>query len=472
MNNAFAVTKRISSSWTSVAIQRPSQAFQLPAPITFLWGCHNGCRHFIAPKLDCRHKGELAGRVIPAPRAILNDGLQLCRAFASRAKTPKKQKNSKSTTSSVELRRLRPAEIVNVFGRLVDVNYGNDLLQAIQMQRINGVLDEEIKKPEVTPDMFTRGLAYLREHYSVDEDAAIRRRIEREEESIEQAALVEIEEAKKWQPQQSAKDDGVYGKSKVEEAVKNYNEYRKKVAEAREEYRQQRRENTEVVFEEELEKVGRGIQRKITEVHITNVGNMKIRRVKNTSYAPLERSPEEQVEELSQKSSEPGLIKAQGGQYNIRRRDDRSKAEEKWWHKYEKQAQLTDWDGISEPPYMPLSKRWGLPTLFMLLTVGASILFAQSYQAPPGEARLFPDIPPAATTILALASVNVVAYFLWKTPPMWRMMNKYMLLHAVIPRPFQLLGNTFSHQEFTHLAMNMTLLWLVGTGREFQLFAT
>lgn len=347
----------------------------------------------------------------------------------------------------------------------MDVRLGNELLNRLQTQRIDGTLDQDLNLPRITPDMVSRGLQYLRRKYPMDEDVAIMKRIEREEGIEEEIAEAQVQEAESWQPQDAAKSDGIYGKSKVEKMVKDYNDWKALNAEAQERYLQQQRENTEVVYEEELERVGREIQRKITEVHIVPIGNTKIRRVKSTSYAPLDKNAEQQVKELSAQSDEPGLVKAPGGQFALRRNNEKP-AQEKWWHKYEKRAQLTNWDGTSEAPHMPVSQRWGLPTLFMLLTIGASVLFAEAYQPPSSGARLFPDIPPAAATIGALVSLNIVAWILWKVPPMWRFMNRSMILHAVIPRPIQLLGNTFSHHQFSHMAMNMLLLWWMGTQRK------
>ncbi|KAI4591481.1 hypothetical protein KJ359_013316 [Pestalotiopsis sp. 9143b] len=76
--------------------------------------------------------------------------------------------------------------------------------------------------------------------------------------------------------------------------------------------------------------------------------------------------------------------------------------------------------------------------------------------------RVWPDIPPAAATCLGLMLLNVVVFGLWKFPPAWAILNRYMLLVPSTPRPLQLLGAIFSHQTFGHLATNMICLWFFG----------
>ena len=390
------------------------------------------------------------------------------RGFATASETPRSSGAREVPYATSRIQPLGPAEVVKIFGSHVDAKSGNSLLQALQKRRFDGMLDHAIKNKGVTPHMVERGLEYLRAKYPIDEEAAIIRRIEKEEEFKEQEALMEIEKARQWRPQESAKEDGIYGKSSVDESVKLYNEAQKKDREAREERRRLEFENTEVIYEEEHAKVGNEIQRKISEVHIIPVGKTKVRKVVSTSYAPLTKDIKEQVKQLSEKAARPALVQAPNSTIALRKHEDWINSEEKWWHKYQKRAYLTDWDGVSEPPYMPLWRRWGLPTLFMLLTVGASILFGQYYRPPQKPARIFPDIPPAAATIGAIISLNVFILAAWKFPPMWRFLNKNFLLHAVIPKPFQLLGSTFSHQQFSHLAMNMALLWFVGRYCELQ----
>lgn len=100
-----------------------------------------------------------------------------------------------------------------------------------------------------------------------------------------------------------------------------------------------------------------------------------------------------------------------------------------------------------------------------LVVVGLSVLFAQNYSPPPKSARLWPDMPPAAATIISLIVVNSVILVLWKFPPAWRFLNQNFLSTPVYPSAFSILGNVFSHQEVKHFLANMVVLWFIGTKR-------
>ena len=45
-------------------------------------------------------------------------------------------------------------------------------------------------------------------------------------------------------------------------------------------------------------------------------------------------------------------------------------------------------------------------------------------------------------------------------------MKSNALVVAAVPSASSVLGNVFSHQEFTHLLTNMVFLWFVGTSCE------
>ncbi|KAI0815473.1 hypothetical protein GGR55DRAFT_347528 [Xylaria sp. FL0064] len=118
---------------------------------------------------------------------------------------------------------------------------------------------------------------------------------------------------------------------------------------------------------------------------------------------------------------------------------------------------------LEAPPEMTAWQRLA-PTMGMaVLIILGSMAFAALYEAPPASRRLWPDIPPAAATCLSLIAMNLAVWALWKFPPAWAFMNKYMLLVAATPRPFQLVGAMFSHHSLGHLVANMTFLWFFGT---------
>lgn len=118
---------------------------------------------------------------------------------------------------------------------------------------------------------------------------------------------------------------------------------------------------------------------------------------------------------------------------------------------------------LTEPPEMTISQRL-LPTLGMAgFIIAASMALAALYQAPLPSQRLWPSIPPAAATCMTLIAANVAVWVLWRFPPAWQFLNKYMMLIPATPRPMQLIGAMFSHQSITHLGANMAMLWFFGT---------
>ncbi|KAI1415603.1 rhomboid-domain-containing protein [Hypoxylon sp. FL1857] len=118
---------------------------------------------------------------------------------------------------------------------------------------------------------------------------------------------------------------------------------------------------------------------------------------------------------------------------------------------------------LQEPPKMKAWERL-LPSIAMtILVLGGCAAFAVMYKPPRRSDRLWPDIPPAAATCLGLIGINLTVWLAWRYPPAWTVMNRYFILVAATPRPFQLLGAMFSHQSFGHTALNMVPLWFFGT---------
>ncbi|KAI0899449.1 hypothetical protein F4806DRAFT_452730 [Annulohypoxylon nitens] len=118
---------------------------------------------------------------------------------------------------------------------------------------------------------------------------------------------------------------------------------------------------------------------------------------------------------------------------------------------------------LKEPPKMKAWERL-LPSLAMtLLVCAACAAYASMYTPPARSKRLWPDIPPAAATCLALIGINLACWLCWNIPPCWPIFNRYMIVIAATPRPLQLVGAMFSHQKFSHAAINMIMLWFFGT---------
>ncbi|KAE9376833.1 rhomboid-domain-containing protein [Stipitochalara longipes BDJ] len=115
------------------------------------------------------------------------------------------------------------------------------------------------------------------------------------------------------------------------------------------------------------------------------------------------------------------------------------------------------------PPRMSKFERLWPSALFVVGVVFASYLFTQAYTPPRPAWRMWPDIPPSAATIIGIFFANAIVLFAWRIPPMFRILNKFFITVPGYPRAFSLLGNTFSHQTFSHFGVNMTVLWFVGT---------
>ena len=105
-----------------------------------------------------------------------------------------------------------------------------------------------------------------------------------------------------------------------------------------------------------------------------------------------------------------------------------------------------------------------LPSAAVVIGVVAlSLLFAQNYTPPSKNARIWPELPPAAATVFTIIGLNVVVFLLWKIPPLWTFMNRNFLIAPVYPHAMSMLGAPFSHQKLIHLFSNCCFIWLVGS---------
>jgi rhomboid-like protein len=118
---------------------------------------------------------------------------------------------------------------------------------------------------------------------------------------------------------------------------------------------------------------------------------------------------------------------------------------------------------LEAPPEMSKAERI-LPSAVVVFLVSAFLIGYAAYYRPLKRSdRLFPDIPPAAATVGAIVLANFLVYAAWKVPRLWPMLNKYLLVVPATPRAGGIYGAMFSHQGFSHFAINMGVLWMVGT---------
>lgn len=165
-----------------------------------------------------------------------------------------------------------------------------------------------------------------------------------------------------------------------------------------------------------------------------------------------------QVEEVRSASPDSAVTQRPSGRAALSRRTESAE----WVKKYRERARLSK---LLEPEEISKTRRLLPASIFTFCTIGLCVLFAQNYEAPPRAARIFPNVPPAAVTVLTIIHLNVAAFLMWRLPFFWRFMNKYFLLIPATPRASSLLGNTISHQSPSHLITNMVFLWFIGTRR-------
>ena len=137
-------------------------------------------------------------------------------------------------------------DLKTIFGPMITYRIGNNLLRILQKQRITGTLDQEVDEPHTTPQLIAKGLQWLRQHYPLDEDAAIVKRVQDEDRQMEEEFIKDVEKYKNWKPQQRAAEDGMYGKSQFEELRKE-NKARADAREKQAEEIRQAHGNTAVV---------------------------------------------------------------------------------------------------------------------------------------------------------------------------------------------------------------------------------
>lgn len=133
--------------------------------------------------------------------------------------------------------------------------------------------------------------------------------------------------------------------------------------------------------------------------------------------------------------------------------------EPEWVRRYRDKAQMKELPEIST--WVRL-----LPSgLVTAAVITLAVLFAQNYQQPSRKARLWPDLPPAAATVMTIVGVNVAVFVLWRIPPFWKFLNRNFLIVPGYPQSMSMLTACFSHQSFTHLLSNIIPIWLIGTSR-------
>ncbi|RAH50937.1 rhomboid protease PCP1 [Aspergillus brunneoviolaceus CBS 621.78] len=316
------------------------------------------------------------------------------------------------------------ADINAIFGARAKVSQsmGNRVLAVLHGRRLNGTLDLDLPvdiSRSVRPHSLDAALSYLREHYPMDEDAAIMARIEREELEEEQKLIRRAEELGLYKPQ-SGQYEAELGENKDVSGKSVFQEMRKR--------------NEERLLAEDEQK-----RKEWLEGAAQDQEKYKQMRERNTALQKVEDTSALELRERADPRERPLLA---------------------WVQKHHLRAMETDVDVTK----MTTSRRIVPSLIFSLVALGLCYAFAVFYEPPARADRLWPDTPRAAATLMGIIGINVGIFALWRAwPPSWRLLNRYFISVAAYPRPFSIIGNVFSHQKPLHLSVNMVMLWFVGT---------
>ncbi|KAI1342614.1 hypothetical protein F5Y15DRAFT_373347 [Xylariaceae sp. FL0016] len=321
---------------------------------------------------------------------------------------------------------LSQREVENIFGSHITTASANRLLRVIHGRRVAGTLEDPIlaKNTAEYPMVDKRkALDYLRQHIPVDEIINAGLRAEDE--------LLAIEE--------NEGDDQQANEIRAEDHQER----------AQKATSQSRPSEPENIPEEAEAPTGR-LPSRPTSDSVYGIGNFDRIRAERQE-AEARRLEEER------KAAEEELAKGVSGTLQTEQAKPR-----------ELSPRMQQWTAnatsdLTAPPDMKAWERLG-PTIALCICICvASVAFAYTYKPPRQSSRLWPDVPPAAATVLGLMLINACIFGLWCIPPFWATMNRYFIVVPGTPRAFQLIGAMFSHHKATHLLANLVTLWFFGT---------
>lgn len=328
------------------------------------------------------------------------------------------------------------AEINAIFGSEgMDVDMGNYILSVMQWRRVSGALiDIGIDLPitrEVSRSQSFKALEYLRSiDPAFDEQAAGNRWAEEETERLreelrERAVTLKLYKSDAVEEEES--DQGTeYGRAKTGESAL-----------------QRMREHNEAVWEREQ------AEREIKEQQEQNA-------TVHRSRGPLELSGGVQPVVALTKTDAHGDVSITGAQTNAWLKP----VERKEWVKYyEEQATIIKDNTV---PNLSTLQRLGPAALLAIVTIFGLSILSDSYTPPSLNARIFPDTPPAVTTLGAITAITFAVFILSRMPPLWRTSSKYFCIVPAYPYAVSLVGAAWRHDTVSHLAANLATLWLFG----------
>ncbi|OQO12386.1 hypothetical protein B0A48_03028 [Cryoendolithus antarcticus] len=339
---------------------------------------------------------------------------------------------------------LAQPQVNGIFGSEdLDVDTGNYVLSVMQWRRMSGALiDVGLAFPserEITRAQALRGLEYVRTlNPGFDEQAAGAQYAEEEAEKLRETLRARAVKLGLYKSEEVDVVEDEYV-DPVEESDQGTEYGRAKYGESK--LIKERKANEAAWEREQAEKEVRAVQAQTATIHATR--------------RPLDLAGGVQP-------PSPPLMKYVGGGVigaPITKAWLQPVERKPWVKYYEDQAQIIK-DNVV--PQLSLLRRLG-PSLVLTLAVLAGCLYvSNNYTPPPKSARLFPDIAPAVATLGAITALTFAIFILARVPPLWRTSSKYFTVVPAYPYAASLLGATWRHDTFRHMASNVLSLWLFG----------
>ena len=330
------------------------------------------------------------------------------------------------------------AEIDAIFGSgEMDADMGNYILSVMQWRRQSGALiDIGIDLPvsrDVSRSQAFKALEYLRSiDPAFDEQAAGDRWAMEETERLreelrDRAVTLKLYKADPAEEVEEESDQGTeYGRAKTGDSAL-----------------QRMKEHNDAVLEREQ------AEREIKEQQEQNA-------IVHRSRGPLELSAGVQPVVALTNTDPHADVSITGAQTNGWLKP----VERKEWVKYyEEQATIIKDNTV---PNLSTLQRLGPAALLAIFTIFGLAVLSDNYTPPSLNARIFPDTPPAVTTLGAITAITLAIFVLSRMPPLWRTSSKYFCIVPAYPYAVSLIGAAWRHDTLSHLATNLATLWLFG----------
>jgi rhomboid-like protein len=328
------------------------------------------------------------------------------------------------------------AEIDAIFGSEgIDVDTGNYILSVMQWRRLSGALiDVGLDFPtarQISRSHALKGLEYLRSLDSAfDEQAAGSVWAEEETERLrdelrERAVSLKLYKADPVEEEESEQGTE-YGRAKTGGSAL-----------------QQMQAYNEAKWErEEAARILKEQQEQTAAVH--------------SSRGPLELSGGVQPVVALTNTDAHGDVSITGAQT----KGWLKPVERKEWVKYyEDQATIIK-DNVV--PKLSALQRLGPATILALFTLTGLVILSDQYTPPSKSARIFPDYPPAVSTLGAITAITLTTFIFSRLPFFWRANSKFFCIVPAYPYAVSILGAAWRHDTVSHLAANLATLWLFG----------